>query len=203
MKRAKRRWIPLVVLAVLAAGWIWRYVTFNAFYGSLHESVRYLYQMGEIMPLEDPRTENSKQVGGYSIRVDSFEIMDYQEFLDFASTTAGELGMAPEKVAVARVTIFNDNSLLDGISFYDLWLHGVDNYATPNLSFIQAVNPILTQDSAGISLKPGGEYELILPFPLLKSFFGMDTWNHIEDYHFYLCQIDQIAERDIACWTQQ
>ena len=142
-------------------------------------------------------------MGGYSIRVDSFEIMDYQEFLDFASTTAGELGMAPEKVAVARVTIFNDNSLLDGISFYDLWLHGVDNYATPNLSFIQAVNPILTQDSAGISLKPGGEYELILPFPLLKSFFGRDTWNHIEDYHFYLCQIDQIAERDIVCWTQQ
>lgn len=200
MKRSVRRALVICVVVLLAAGWIWRYTALNSFYAGLYEQSRCTYPPGEIVPFGDDRTEMGVIADGYSIRLDGFEIMELSDFLSSISVPADSVYTNPDKVAVAYATLFNEGSEAPGITLTDFTLHGVDNYANIDWELVTVSNPVLTNTgSYGISLSPGTEYEIILPFALNAPYFGTDTWRHIEQYDFYLHVADYPTEKDIMC----
>ena len=201
MSRRTKRILILVVVLLAAGGWIWRYTTMNAFYSSLHQEVRRTYSMGEIVPIGDSGTKYGMNADGYSVRVDDFAILDLPEFLEEISATEEDLTTIPDKVAVASVTLFREEGQAPGVNLAGFWLHGVDNYAMVDYGLVELANPILRgTGSVGISLSPGTEYSVVVPFGLQRQYFGGDTWRNLEDYRFYFCMSTLGEEKDIRCW---
>lgn len=200
MKLTIRKWLIAGIVVLLTAGWIWRYVTLNAFYDNLYEGKRITYQAGEIVPFDDDRYEMGVSTDGYSIRVDGFAVMELSEFLASISVPEDNVYTYPDKVAVVNATLFNEDSVAPGIMLNNFTLHGVDNYAAIDWELVSIANPVLEgTGSYGISLSPGTEYQIVLPFALYEQFFGADTWRHIERYEFYLHATDYPTEKDILC----
>ena len=194
-----KKWLICAVLLLLAAGWSWRYVTLNAFYDGIYEDRRITYKAGEVVPFGDDREEQGVSADGYSIRVDGFAVMDVPEFLKSIGVSEEEVFSRPDRVAVVYATLFNEGSQAPGITLTDFTLHGVDNYAAVDWELLSAANPVLREGSYGISLSPGKEYPIILPFALYEQYFGADTWRHLERRDFTLHATDYPTEKDIAC----
>lgn len=195
-----KKWLICAALLLLAAGWVGRYVTMNAYYDGLCEDERrVVYPPGEIVPFGRDREELGVSAEGYAIRVDGFSIMDVPAFLNSIGASPEEVFSRPDKVAVVYATLFNDGSDAPGITLTDFTLHGVDNYAAVDWELLSAANPVLTEGSYGISLSPGTQYAVVLPFALYERFFGADTWRHLERCDFYLHATDYPTEKDISC----
>ena len=185
-----------LIILVLVAGWIWRYCTMNAQYKSSNNELREVYSMGEIVPFGTNYTLQGLQADGYSLRVDSFTIVNYDGFLTEIGLDLETTNNVPEKLALVYITLFNDESTADGVMLTDFWLHGIDNYVSVDPDVLAAINPVLAT-GYGISLSPGTEYSLIIPFDLPQVLFGNDTWRNIEDYMFYLHITNYPTEKDI------
>ena len=92
----KVRWLTIcTLLALLVAGWVWRYTTMNAFYASKTSSRREIYPVGEAVPFGTDVYAGKSRAEGYFLRVDSFEIVDEknslfnpQELDDYATLMA-------------------------------------------------------------------------------------------------------------------
>lgn len=196
MKKKTRALVICAVLILLAALWIWRYVTMNAYYSALSGSRREVYEVGEIIPFGEDHIEVNTQANGYSIRVDKFEILDLADFLSGAPIPAEQVHTNPDKVAVVYITLFNDHSTAPGIMLTDLDLHGVDNYANIDWELLAAANPVL-QGNYGISLSPETEYSVVLPFALYEQYFGADTWKNVNHYTWFLHITAYPTEKDI------
>ena len=200
MSKKAKRFLLLAAILLLAGGWAWRYTTLNDFYGSLYAQVRDTYPMGEIVPIGDSGTKYGMNAGGYSVRVDDFAILDLPEFLEQISASEADLTSLPDKVAVVYVTLFNEDSQAPGVNLAGFWLHGIDNYATAEFGLVALANPVLrASGNPGISLSPGTEYSVVIPFSLYEQYFGMDTWRNFEEYDFYFCMSNPDGEKDIRC----
>lgn len=193
-KRCK--WILMTVAVLLIAGvWTWRYVSLNSFYHNLYQKVKYTYSAGEIAPLEANNMD-----GGYSIRVDGFAILDVPQICSTFSLSEHDVTTTADKIAVVYATLFNTNSQLPGVNLIDFNLHGIDNYATVDWELVPLINPVLKDTgNYGISLSPGTEYSVVIPFELFEQYFGADTWKNLDSYPFYLCRSTPDGEIDIRC----
>lgn len=192
----RRKWILMTVAVLLIAGvWTWRYVSLNSFYHNLYQKVKYTYPAGEIAPLEANNMD-----GGYSIRVDGFSIMDIPQLRSAFSLSENDVTTTADKIAVVYATLYNANSQLPGVNLIDFNLHGIDNYATVDWGLVPLINPVLKDTgNYGISLSPGTEYSVVIPFELFEQYFGADTWKKLESYQFYLCRSTPDGEIDIEC----
>lgn len=192
----RRKCVLIIVAALLIAGvWTWRYVSLNSFYRSLYQEVRYTYSAGEITSLEANDMD-----GGYSIRVDGFAIMDIPQLCSTFSLSENDVTTTADKIAVVYATLYNANSQLPGVNLIDFNLHGIDNYATVDWELVPLINPVLKDTgNYGISLSPGTEYSIVIPFDLFEQYFGADTWKNLDSYPFYLCRSTTDGEIDVEC----
>lgn len=186
--------IPLAVL-LLAAAWIWRYVTMNRFYDDLDNGDYKLYQLGETVPYEDDGTDSSVALDGYYIRADQFEIRDYDKYLE-ETGIAVHADYPPQKLALVSVTLGNVNCEEGGIELTELTLRGIDSYAVPDYEVIIAANPVL-QGNLGIALEQGQTCQLILPFGLYEQSYSRRTWRNLDDYKLYLQVTNTLTTKEI------
>lgn len=194
-----RRWRRLVLFALAflcVTGWFWRYHTLNSYYAAMDDSTRIVYKKGEIVPFGQDYIETGVTANGYSIRVDDFAIMDFDELLHSLSAAQNEVYTSPDAVALVYATLFNEESDAEGIMLTDFDLHGIDNYANIDWELLDLVNPIL-EGSKGISLSPHTEYRIVLPFALYEEYVGDDTWKKLEAYEWFLHITVYPAEKDI------
>lgn len=192
----RKRLIMAMVVVLLAVAWIWRYVTLNAYYDSFDNFNQKIYRAGELVPFEDDGSDFYTNLDGYHIRVDRFEIQDYDAYLDAADFTMKREKDEPDKIALVYVTLINESCQPNCVSVGEFQLHGIDNTTNLDRNILLAANPIL-QGSFGIALAAGHRCELILPYQLDKARFGSGTWRNIEDYPFYLKVTDAWTRKEI------
>ena len=199
MKRGIKWGLIILAVAVLAGLWAWRYWTLNAWYlDAFSQSELEVYPTGTPVAFGENRTNSGANVDGYALRVDGFEIVDYSDFLaDWTPPEGFETPIRPDKLALVRVTLFNEDSDAEGVMLIDLMIHGPDTYAGMNWDLLSALNG-MPQGSYGITLSKGTEYELVLPFNLFKDHFHFWTWRGIIDYRWVLHLTGGPKELDIT-----
>lgn len=179
---------------VLAALWTWRFCTMNAYYAAISDRSAQVYSLGEIVPFEDDYLTDGMKAIDCSIRVDDFEIVEYDAYVE--AEGIAPVGYAPEKLGLVHVTVFNEGSETRYIYPSVFKLHGIDNYVGLDRTLITAINPILEADGC-LALEPGGEYQLVIPFDVASYQFGSDTWAHLDRYTFYFHAASYPTEKDI------
>ncbi len=194
--KSKRFIIICILVAVLSALWGWRYTSLNHFYESLSDRTREVFPAGDYVAFGADWLTKDVSANGYSIRVDGFSIMDYEDYIASLECSYEEPYIKPDKLALVYITLKNENSTEDGVMLTDLKLHGIDNYVGMNWDVLIMANPVLS-GYYGINIASGKEYQLILPFDLNKEFFGSDTWRNIDEYMFYLHVTAYPTEKDI------
>lgn len=194
MKKKTRRTLIILLLFLATATWTWRYVSLNNYYSSMSDRTKKVYSTGEIVPFDKDFTAEDEQPNGYSLRVDSFEIVDYDSYIEETSIVGGAYG--PQKLALVHITLFNDDSNTDGILLTAFQLHGIDNYVGLDRTLLTVINPVL-EGYYGIRLRPGEEYELTIPYDMSSNLFGSDTWKHLNEYAFYFHITSYPTEKDI------
>lgn len=194
MKKRTRRMLIILLLFLATAAWIWRYISLNNYYSSMSDRTKKVYSTGEIVPFDEDFTAEDEQPNGYSLRVDSFEIVDYGSYVEKTSISGGAYG--PEKLALVHITLFNDDSDADGILLTAFQLHGIDNYMGLDRTLLTGINPVL-DGYYGIRLRPGEEYELTIPYDMSSNLFGSYTWKHLNEYEFYFHITSYPTEKDI------
>lgn len=184
MTKKVKRILVCVGILLLAGAWIWRYTTLNAFYQSLDNSSISYYEMHEIVPLGKNALSDEVMLDGYAIRVDSFEIVDFETYA--ASVGLDKVPYAPpERLGVATITLYNETGEGPGVMLAELLLHSVDTLCFPNWDLLVAANPIL-DGAMGICLPKGGACTLEIPFGILKLDFTGYTWRHMDSYDFWM-----------------
>lgn len=183
--KKKRRLILFVVLLAAAVCWFWRYRSLNTYYQSLSTQQTVCYPMGEKVPFGEDYLEKDMNAAGYYIQVNRFEILSYEEYTATLDAPLSRRGDPPERIAMVYITLYNEDSTQDGVMLTELTLHGVDSLSSLDWDALLASNPVL-EGSFGISLVPGASYDLVLPYSLFESSYSIYTWNHLEDYEFFL-----------------
>lgn len=197
MKKPVRLILILMVLVLLAAGWTWRYVTLNKYYDDLDNGDYKLYYAGELVPFEDDGNDKYTDLNGYYIRVDGYEVKDYDAYLDEKGITLPQNETAPDKLALVTVTLVNESCDPNPIMLTDMMLHGVDSVIAMDWDVLVKANPILNSNT-GIALNPGTECQLILPYGLRKHQFEGSTWRRIDNYEVFLQVTSTLTTKDIA-----
>ena len=181
----KRKHIILLILAlVLIAGWTWRYVTMNAYYDSLVIAEKETYQIGDVVPFEDDLSAMKTNLNGYSMRVDKFEVQDFDNYAKSINFKPDEYYTPGERVALLYVTLFNEDSDAEGVMLTDFQLRGVDTIIYLDWDMLLAANPVLGENY-GIQLLHGTEYSVVFPYIVQEDLFTAWTWNHFDDYDLF------------------
>lgn len=197
MKKTVRFVVIVTVLILLAAGWTWRYVTLNQYYDDLDNSDYKLYQAGELVPFEDDGNDMYTDLNGYYIRVDSYEVVDYDAYAAELGMTLPEEQLSPDKLALVTVTLCNESCEPNPVMLTDMMLHGVDTVTAMDWDALVKANPVL-DGNTGIALNPGTECKLILPYGLRKEQFDSFTWGKIDRYEVFLQVTSTLTTKDIA-----
>lgn len=181
----KRKHIIVLILAlVLIAGWTWRYVTMNAYYDSLVIAEKETYQIGDVVPFGDDLGGWTTNLNGYSLRVDKFEVQDFDTYAESINFKPDEYYIPGERVALLYVTLFNEDSDAEGVMLTDFQLRGVDTTIYLDWDMLLAANPVLGENY-GIQLLHGTEYSVVLPYKVQEDLFTAWTWNHFDDYDLF------------------
>lgn len=181
----KKHIAVLMVTLLLIVGWTFRYVTINTYYDALATNFKNIYMIGDVVPFENDMGEMRVNLNGYAVKVEHFEILNTEEYVQSLNLEADEYCSLGEKTALVYITLFNQNSDAQGVMLTDFSLRGIDNIVSMDRDLLTASNPVL-QGNYGISLSPGTSYNLILPYTLQEEYFSRWTWNNIEKYDMYL-----------------
>lgn len=185
-----------VALVIIAACWMWRYVTMNAYYDGLNNSDHKLYMAGEKVPFEDDGLDLHTDLSGYFIRTDGFEIMDYQDYLDLEGLTVDGNAEPPDRLALVYITLGNETCEPNPVTLIHIQLHTVDTNLAMDWSVLTAANPIL-EGNVSIALPQSSECQLVLPFALNKESFQRTTWRNMDDCAFYLTVTTGLTTKEI------
>lgn len=193
--------IVLLAFILLTSLWAWRYRAVNSYYSQMDKSSIQYFSMNEDVPFGDDFIEWQVDANGYYIRVNQFEILDYDEYMEENCFEFAPM-LEPEKIALVHITLRNDNSNSEGIYLTDFVLHGIDSYQGMDWQALVAANPILA-GGFGIQLAPGTQEEFVLPYYIKKDSFGIGTWVNIDDYTFYLRVTAFPTQKDIVIDQKQ
>lgn len=186
MKRSVRIILFAIVIVLLAGAWLWRYISFNQFYDELDQkSKTIIYEIGTTVPFGDNWIQHDCHALGYSLRVDRFEIVDYDSILTEHGEDESFNSYKPEKIALVYITLSKEISEDLGVMLTELKLYGVDQVVGMDWDLLLKLNPIL-EGNYGIALLDYSECELILPYDLYQDFFSAFTWNNIDEYEMFL-----------------
>lgn len=186
----------LFALVLLTVLWTWQYITVNNYYAQMDKSSIQYFPMNEDVPFGDDFIEWNEQANGYYVRVNRFEILDYDEYWEENCFNHAPM-LEAEKIALVHITLRNDDSNSAGIYLTDFVLHGIDSYQGMDWEALTAANPILA-GGFGIRLASGTQQEFVLPYYIKMDSFGIDTWRNIENYPFYLRITAFPTQKDIV-----
>ncbi len=192
----KKYVIWLLVAAVLSGLWFWRYTTMNAYYDSLNRVVEKEYLSGEYVPFEDDYISGEDTLDGYFVRVDGFELLEFEELCSRTGMTGEGIYSPPERVVLVTVTLKNETNAEDAVPLTSLVLHGIDSVVGLNWDLMADLNPKLEGNSR-VRLREGQEFQVVLPYNLRKNLFSSYTWNHMENYDWFLRITVWPTEKDI------
>ena len=195
IKGTKNKVVIIVIVTVLLV-WVLQYCSLNSYYKSLSNNVSEIYQTGDVVLFGADYINKGMQASGYAIRVNSFRIECYQDYIISTNLTIDSPRIIPDKLALVEILVINQDSSAEGIMLTEFSLHGVDNYVGINRELFSALNPGLA-GNYGIHLEPGEEYTIILPYNLIASQFGTGDWYNINEYQFYLHITSYPTEKDI------
>lgn len=186
MKKRTKRLLILAAALLLTGLWIWRVVTLNRFYRELDISEREMYSIGDIVPYERDYI-GKDTLEGYSLRVDSVEIRDWESYLSEGNYTLERERPRPEKLLLVTVTLFNEDNENEEDVFWltELKCTGEDSVIHLNWDLVKVINPYLEGQYLGLQAAPGSSVQLVLPFGLWRSQLS-GVWNHLDRYHMYL-----------------
>lgn len=196
MKKWLRLSAILLTVALLAGAWTWRYITLNQYYDDLDNSGYKLYQTGEKVPFEDDGYDKDTDLNGYFIRLDGYEIRDYQEYLQSEGVALNEENPA-EKLALIHITLINESCDPNPVALSKLTLRGEDMLLNMNVDLLPKVNDVLGGYTA-IALNPGTECQIVLPYDLYSNRFEAGTWNLLEEYPLYLKITNIFTQKEIS-----
>ena len=197
MKKRTKRLLILAAALLLAGLWVWRVVTLNRFYRELDNSEREMYSIGDIVPYERDYI-GKDTLEGYSLRVDSVEIRDWESYLAEGNYTLEGAHSRPEKLLLVTVTLFNEDNVNEEDVFWltELKCTGEDSVIHLNWDLVKVINPYLEGQYLGAQVAPGSSVQLVLPFSLWK-FQLSGVWNHLDSYHMYLRMTDWPTAKSI------
>lgn len=193
----KKTVILLCVIVVLAGLWFWRYTSMNAFYESISLMEERDYQAGEFVPFEDDIIFDKEQANGYYIRVDSMEIVDFDELCRRNQLSSADVPGAPDRVALVTITLFNEDNEEDPVTLLSFGMHGLDSSAGMNWDLLMMLNPVL-EGHFSVRVEKGSQYQFVLPYNLRQRNFSSSTWNDMENYEWFLRVTTWPTEKDIA-----
>ena len=195
MKKHKKLIIGIVVV-LLAAAWIWRYVSMNKYYDDLDNGEYKLYSLGEVVPFEDDTLGSGASLDGCCIQANGIEIRDCDELLAERNLTLPASYQKPEKIALVTVTIQNDSNEDKMFELVYLSLRGVDFTTPTNSELIRGLNPQLGRSNA-LTLVPGEDCTLTLAYDLYRDRFGGITWHRLDKCKFYLQVTSTMTQKEI------
>lgn len=196
MKKRVRLILVIAVVLLLATGWTWRYITLNQYYDGLDNGDYQLFQTGELVPFENDGNDKDTDLNGYHIRADSYEIRDFEEYVQQTGITPTKIKETPDKLVLVSVTLVNESDNPNPVILTEMKLHGVDSVTFMSAEMLTKVNPILEGD-IGIALSPETECQLILPFGLYEQSYSRRTWRNIVDYQLYLQVTNTLTTKEI------
>ncbi len=122
---------------------------------------------------------------GYSIKVNSAQVLTYEEFLD-KYNIEDEYTYVPEKVYDVEIVLKNINALSGiGVNLSEFYIQGKAVCASLDTNLYSSVNPSLNGILA-IALRENTEITIHLPFALYQDNFRTDTWENLESYEMSL-----------------
>lgn len=185
----RRRWICLILTAIVAVLWVWRYSVINQYYReAMPARTEEYFISGEDVPFGDDYIELHEPGKGYTIRCDNLEIVEFNNYVKEKGISLDNRDPKsfPEKLALISITLTNIDSSLDSISLTEFKLFGVDSNPIMDYEMLPKCNEILSSGATAIALKQGMSYSLILPFRLDRDQYNYHTWNNLMDYRFSL-----------------
>lgn len=178
LKKHRRTIAASAIIAVVAALWTWRYVTLNNYYHSLvpADYGRYTeHQIGEAVRVAD----------GLTLRVDSFELADPEDFDRelYEDTFLGKEGIEG-KIALVGVTVSNSGEKDADYSLTRPTIYFDDLQVPSEMRMLLRLNTDLGR-STSVTVPAGESLSFTLPFQILKGniIFG---WDRLERLHLYL-----------------
>lgn len=190
-KKGLRRILVLTLVAVLAIGWFVAYRAVNQWYEPLsNPTTTVTYEMGQRVPI-GPAPENllkPEEMDGYSYRVEHWEIVDTDDYLQEMNLTDAWQDfqdLKPEKLLLVTVTVTNENNGSNALNLSDLRV---------NMDPVQlATTQQLCYDFYPEGSYPGylslaitEEATVTLPYPLNKYEFSRRHWRNLEDLPYYM-----------------
>lgn len=199
--KQKRKFLRFVsVFIILGCLWTWRYHSLNSYYDSTFTRIsQKSYQLGETVSLGQNKIGGYTAAEGYTIRVDAFEILDYEEYIENTGYKVDQMFADPEKVGLVSITLANIDSTSNGIMLTDFVLHGIDNYVGLDWNLLTVANPIL-QGNHGIQIPQNTEVSLTIPFDMYRSYFNSRTWNNLNEYKWFF-KVTSWPEKQLICLT--
>lgn len=183
MKKQKKMILICAAALLLAAAWTWRYITFNRYYQSLSKMREEEYVLGDTVEFGTDFIEDGLSAEGCTIQAESFQIVDYEPYLEEIGYTDDKPGRKPEKLALVTVILTCGDKPAD-IILPEFRIYGLDTLQTVGFDLIGPVNGF-SEPVTAIYLEPGKSYRVTLPYPLYSCLFGGDTWKNLEDYTFW------------------
>lgn len=146
------------------------------------------YKIGDTVAFDkDILVSGESPMDGYSIRIDSAEVLDLDEFLEKYNGSPDDFLMEPpEKVYDLTVTLSNDDNEGGGLILYEFYLQNKAAIAGFNLDCYKIANAKKGYREAGVAVRPGTSVTFQVPFTLYENLFNRQTWENIEEYPMYL-----------------
>lgn len=197
MKKWLRLTLILLVVALLAGAWLWRYITLNRYYDDLDNSGYKLYQAGENVPFEKDGNDKYTDLNGYYVRVDGYEVVDTQEYLR-ANDIDLNAGEQAEKLVLVTITLTNESCDANPVAVTDFSLRTTDTNLSMNRNLLSPLNEVLGTYDSGVALNAGTQCQLVLPYNLHKSNFSDQNWTHLDEIPLYLQVTNTLITKEIA-----
>lgn len=199
MRRQIKCGIAVAAAVLLAAAWVWRYTALNRLFAENYLPYPVEYAMGEEVEYGGNRIFFKYSSEGYSITVQEREILSFDEYAGkygFPPTAYEErfgAGTTPDAVVEVTAVIKNiDDTSGEGcVPLPEFMLHGgVWSFGIDNTLFMNS-NPNWDPSIAYLSLEPGDEVTVVLPFSVVdnlipesmrENFETTDMWLLVTNY---------------------
>ncbi|MDO4810684.1 MAG: DUF5028 domain-containing protein [Eubacteriales bacterium] len=186
MKNKKKLWLTLAGTIVLVCAWLVRYRAINQDYQKRWAAnTEKTYSIGETVPVASDYMGYNLAADGYMLKVNGFEIVDYNTYTSTLAYDGSDRSRIPDKVALVEVTISQQDSTAEGFPLTELLLYTTDMLMNMDWDLLEVINPVLN-DNTGIRLQDGTACDIVLPFDLYQYRFSALEWNNLGQSNIWL-----------------